>query len=215
MSLKKNSEIIIIGGGIAGSSLAYHLAKLNKTDVTLLERHQLTSGTTWHAAGLIMQLRSTHSLTEIAKYNVELYSTLESETGVATGFKQNGTLGVARTKDRMHETKTIASIAKSFNIQAEMISPSEAKNIYPALNKECIEGAIYIPKDGQTNPVDTTMSLIAGAKKLGVSVHENIEVIDLKQNSDLSFSVFTKDQVINCEKLILLQKLYLFKFIFI
>ena len=103
----------------------------------------------------------------------------------------------------MHETKTIASIAKSFNIQAEIISPSEAKNIYPTLNKECIEGAIYIPKDGQTNPVDTTMSLIAGAKKLGVSVHENIEVIDLKQNSDQSFSVFTKDQVINCEKLII------------
>lgn len=203
MLLKKNSEIIIIGGGIAGSSLAYHLAKLKKTDVTLLERHQLTSGTTWHAAGLIMQLRSTHSLTEISKYNVELYSTLESETGVATGFKQNGTLGVARTKDRMHETKTIASIAKSFNIEAEMISPSEAKNIYPTLNKECIEGAIYIPKDGQTNPVDTTMSLIAGAKKLGVSVHENIEVINLKQNSDQSFSVFTKDEVINCEKLII------------
>ena len=139
-----------------------------------------------------MQLRSTHSLTEIAKYNVELYSTLESETGVATGFKQNGTLGVARTKDRMHETKTIASIAKSFNIQAEMISPSEAKNIYPTLNKECIEGAIYIPKDGQTNPVDTTMSLIAGAKKLGVSVHENTEVIDVKKLPNNSFRVFTK-----------------------
>ena len=180
MQLKKTTEIVIIGGGIAGSSLAYHLAKLNKTDITLLERHQLTSGTTWHAAGLIMQLRSTHSLTEIAKYNVELYSTLESETGVATGFKQNGTLGVARTKDRMHETKSMATIAKSFDIETEIITPSEAKDLYPTLNKECIEGAIYIPKDGQTNPVDTTMSLITGAKKLGVSVHENIEVIDLK-----------------------------------
>jgi len=203
MQLKKTCEIVIIGGGIAGSSLAYHLAKLNKTDVTLLERHQLTSGTTWHAAGLIMQLRSTHSLTEIAKYNVELYSTLESETGVPTGFKQNGTLGVARTKDRMHETNIIASIAKSFNIEAEMISPSEAQNIYPKLNKECIEGAIYIPKDGQTNPVDTTMSLIAGAKKLGVTVHENTEVIDLKKNSNKSFTVITRNEKINCEKLVI------------
>ena len=203
MKLKKTTEIVIIGGGIAGSSLAYHLAKLNKTDITLLERHQLTSGTTWHAAGLIMQLRSTHSLTEIAKYNVELYSTLETETGVATGFKQNGTLGVARTKDRMHETKSMATIAKSFDIETEIITPSEAKDLYPTLNKECIEGAIYIPKDGQTNPVDTTMSLIAGAKKLGVSVHENIEVIDLKQNPDQSFTVFTKNEEINCEKLVI------------
>ncbi|PPR50817.1 MAG: 4-methylaminobutanoate oxidase (formaldehyde-forming), partial [Alphaproteobacteria bacterium MarineAlpha5_Bin5] len=203
MQLKKTCEIVIIGGGIAGSSLAYHLAKLNKTDVTLLERHQLTSGTTWHAAGLIMQLRSTHSLTEIAKYNVELYSTLESETGVPTGFKQNGTLGVARTKDRMHETNIIASIAKSFNIEAEMISPLEAQNIYPELNKECIEGAIYISKDGQTNPVDTTMSLIAGAKKLGVTVQENTEVIDLKKNSNKSFTVITRNEKINCEKLVI------------
>ncbi len=203
MQLKKTTEIVIIGGGIAGSSLAYHLAKLNKTEISLLERHQLTSGTTWHAAGLIMQLRSTHSLTEIAKYNVELYSTLESETGVATGFKQNGTLGVARTKDRMHETKSMATIAKSFDIETEIITPSEAKDLYPTLNKECIEGAIYIPKDGQTNPVDTTMSLIAGAKKLGVSVHENIEVVDLKQNPDQSFTVFTKNEEINCEKLVI------------
>ena len=143
MNSKKNCEIVIIGGGIAGSSLAYHLAKLKKTDTILLERHQLTSGTTWHAAGLIMQLRSTHTLTGLAKYNVELYSTLESETGISTGFKQNGTLGVARTKDRLHETKTIASIAKSFNIEAEIISPSDAKKIYPTLNEQCIEGAIY------------------------------------------------------------------------
>ena len=203
MNLKNKSEIVIIGGGIAGSSLAYHLAKLNKTEVTLLERHQLTSGTTWHAAGLIMQLRSTHTFTELAKYNVELYSTLESETGVSTGFKQNGTLGVARTKDRMHENHTIASIAKSFNIEAEIISSSEAQKIYPSLNKKCIEGAIYIPKDGQTNPVDTTMSLIAGAKQLGVSVHENIEVIDVKKLPNNSFSVFTKNGEIICEKLVI------------
>ena len=203
MNFKNKCEIVIIGGGIAGCSVAYHLAKLNKTDVTLLERHQLTSGTTWHAAGLIMQLRSTHTITELAKYNVELYSTLESETGIATGFKQNGTLGVARTKDRMHETKTIASIAKSFKIEAEIITPSQAKEIYPSLNKSLIEGAIYIPKDGQTNPVDTTMSLISGAKKLGVSVHENTEVIDVKIQPNKSFTVFTRDGEINCEKLVL------------
>ena len=144
-----------------------------------------------------MQLRSTHTLTDLAKYNVELYSALESETGISTGFKQNGTLGVARTKDRLHETKTIASIAKSFNIEAEIISPLEAKKIYPTLNEQCIEGAIYIPKDGQTNPVDTTMSLISGAKKLGVSVQENTEVIDVKKLPNNSFSVLTNNEDIN------------------
>ena len=104
-------EIVIVGGGVAGASAAYHLAALGKTDVALMERHQLTSGTTWHAAGLIMQLRSTHALTELARYNVELYSSLEAETGQATGFKQNGTLGVCRTADRLFETRKTASIA--------------------------------------------------------------------------------------------------------
>ena len=155
-------EIVIVGGGVAGASIAYHLAKLGKSDIALLERHQLTSGTTWHAAGLIMQLRSTHALTELAKYNVELYASLEAETGQATGFKQNGTLGVCRTADRLFETRKIASIAKNFGIEAHMITPSEAKAIYPAMNERIIEGAIFIPQDGQTNPVDTTMSLIAG-----------------------------------------------------
>ena len=108
-SLPKNAKAVIIGGGVAGCSCAYHLAKFGGKDVVLIERDQLTSGTTWHAEGLIMQLRSTHTLTEIAKYNVELYSTLELETGVPTGFKQNGTLGGARTKDRLHETKLISS----------------------------------------------------------------------------------------------------------
>ncbi|MER8441545.1 FAD-binding oxidoreductase, partial [Mesorhizobium sp. M1312] len=100
----RHHEVLIIGGGIAGMSVAFHLAKNGKKDVAVLERHTLTSGTTWHAAGLIMQTRGTHALTEIAKYNAELYSNLESETGQATGFKRNGTLGVARTKERLYET---------------------------------------------------------------------------------------------------------------
>ena len=112
MNLPTYSQIVICGGGIAGASVAYHLAKLGLRDITLLERHQLTSGTTWHAAGLIMQLRSTHALTELAKYNVELYSKLESETGQSPGFRQNGTLGVCRTSDRILEAQKTASIAK-------------------------------------------------------------------------------------------------------
>ena len=197
---KDQYEVVIIGGGIAGASAAYHLAKLGKTDIALLERHQLTSGTTWHAAGLIMQLRSTHAMTELAKYNVELYSTLEAETGRATGFKQNGTLGVCRTRDRLFETRKAASIAKSFGIEAHMLSPAEAQEIYPAMDPSVIEGAIYIPKDGQTNPVDTCMSLITGARQHGVSVFETTGVQTVERLPGGEYRVTTGVGEIRCQK---------------
>ncbi len=203
MSLPSHVQTLIVGGGVAGASAAYHLAKLGRNDTILLERNQLTSGTTWHAAGLIMQLRSTHALTELARYNVELYSSLEAETGQATGFKQNGTLGVCRTKDRLFETRRVASIAKSFDIEAHMISPAEAKALYPAIDESIIEGAIYIPKDGQTNPVDSTMSLIAGARQQGVKVFENTPVSKLQRLASGEYRVETGQGEVQCETLIL------------
>ena len=203
MHLPSHVQTLIVGGGIAGASAAYHLAKLGRTDVVLLERNQLTSGTTWHAAGLIMQLRSTHALTELARYNVELYANLEAETGQATGFKQNGTLGVCRTKDRLFETRRTASIAKSFDIEAHMISPAEAKALYPAIDESIIEGAIYIPKDGQTNPVDSTMSLIAGARQRGVKIVENCPVTKLERLASGEYRVESSQGVIQCETLVL------------
>ena len=203
MPLPTHVQTLIVGGGIAGASAAYHLAKLGRTDTLLVERNQLTSGTTWHAAGLIMQLRSTHALTELARYNVELYASLEAETGQATGFKQNGTLGVCRTKDRLLETKRIASIAKSFGIEAHIITPAEAKDIYPAIDESVIEGAIYIPKDGQTNPVDTTMSLIAGARQNGIKVIENCPVGKLERLASGEYRVETSQGTVHCETLVL------------
>lgn len=196
-------EVLVIGGGIAGTSVAYHLAKNGKRDIAVLERNTLTSGTTWHAAGLIMQTRGTHSLTEIAKYNAELYSTLEAETGQATGFKRNGTLGVARTRERLHETSRSASVAKTFGLEAHMISPFEAKKLYPALNASIIEGAVFIPGDGQTNPVDTCMALAAGAKQNGVKILENCEVTDLWRVADGCYQVRTNEGVIEAEVLVL------------
>ncbi|MGY2933057.1 glycine cleavage system aminomethyltransferase T/glycine/D-amino acid oxidase-like deaminating enzyme [Bradyrhizobium sp. GM6.1] len=196
-------QVVIIGGGIAGASLAYHLTKLGKTDVLILERHALTSGTTWHAAGLIMQTRGTHALTELAKYNAELYVALEAETGQATGFKQNGTLGVARTKDRLYETARNASVAKSFGLEAHMISPSEAKKLYPEINEALIEGAVFIPHDGQTNPIDTCMSLAAGAKQKGAKIFDNTEVTDLWRTPGRAYQVRTNRGVVEAEVLVL------------
>ena len=203
LNLPGHSQIIICGGGIAGASVAYHLAKLGCKDIVLLERHQITSGTTWHAAGLIMQLRSTHSMTGLAKYNVELYASLESDTGVAPGFKQNGTLGVCRSAERLYETRKGAAIAKSFAIDAHIISPSEAREIYPAIDARNIEGAVYIPADGQTNPVDTTRALIAGAKQRGVKVIENCKVEQLTQRAGGEYQLDTGIGRIVCEKLVL------------
>ncbi len=197
------ARIVIVGGGISGSSLAYHLTKLGCKDLVLLERGKLTCGTTWHAAGLIMQLRGSHAMTELARYNVELYASLEAETGQATGFKQNGTLGVCRTKDRLHESKRTATIAKSFGIEAHLIGPSEAKALYPAIDHGLLEGAIYIPKDGQTNPVDTTLSLVAGAKMCGAQVFEDTPVLRLEQRSSRAYRLETGRGAIECEILVL------------
>ena len=196
-------QIAIVGGGVVGSSIAYHLGKLGMDDVVVLERNNLTSGTTWHAAGLIMQTRMTHTMTAFAKYNAELYSTLEAETGQATGFKSNGTLGVARTKARLHEAKRQASVAKSFGLETHILGPHEAKDLYPAMDDSVIEGAVYIPNDGQTNPVDSTMSLIAGAKQCGVRVFENTPVEKIRLLDNDQYSLQTTKGEIECEKLVL------------
>ncbi len=203
MNPPSHARVVICGGGIAGASVAYHLPKFGINDAVLLERHQLTSGTTWHAAGLIMQLRSTHQLTELARYNVELYAGLEKETGIATGFKQNGTLGICRTKDRLFESQKLASQAKCFDIEAYVISPTEAKGLYPPLDTTHLEGAIFIPKDGQTNPVDTTMSLIAGARHKGIKIIEHIEVLCLEVLPSREYLVHTQHGSVQCEVLLL------------
>lgn len=198
-----HAQVVIVGGGIVGCSIAYHLVQLGVTDVILLERGRLTCGTTWHAAGLIMQLRLSHTGTEFARYAAELYGRLEAETGQATGFKQNGTLGVCRSAERLHETRRAASIARSAGIEAHLLSPAEARELYPEMDYRLIQGAIYIPKDGQTNPVDSTMALAAGARKGGVRIREGMPVVRVEAGPEGGYRVHTPGGVTSCEQMVL------------
>lgn len=167
MTLPTKARAVIIGGGVAGCSVAYHLAKQGWTDVVLLERKQLTSGTTWHAAGLIAQLRATKNMTRLAKYSQELYGELEAETGVATGFKRVGSITVALTEERKEEIYRQASMARAFGVEVEEISPNEVKAKYEHLNIDDVKGAVYLPLDGQGDPANIALAMAKGARQMG------------------------------------------------
>ena len=179
-----NAQILIVGGGIAGCSTAYHLAKLGLTDVLVLEQGKLTSGTTWHAAGLIGQMRPNRNMTRMSKYGIELYATLEQETGLATGWKQCGSVNVAKTPERMQVLRKQASLARSFGVEVHLISPKEALDLYPVMRTDDLQGAIWIPGDGKANPADLCMSLAKGARNRGVKFVEGAEVVAVLTEQD-------------------------------
>jgi 4-methylaminobutanoate oxidase (formaldehyde-forming) len=170
--LPTQAQAVIIGGGVIGCSVAYHLARVGWRDVVLLERRQLTSGTTWHAAGLIGQLRASQSLTRLAKYSAELYLRLEAETGQPTGYKQNGSISLARNAERLIELKRAADMGRSCGLEVEVITPREALAHYPLNDIHDNEGAIFIPADGQANPIDITQALAKGARTAGARIVE-------------------------------------------
>jgi glycine cleavage system T protein len=174
--IPSKARAVIIGGGVSGCSVAYHLAKLGWTDVVLLERKQLTSGTTWHAAGLIGQLRASQNMTRLAKYSADLYVKLEAETGIGTGMKQNGSMTVALTEERKQEIYRQASLARAFNIDVREISPEETKAMYPHLNVGDIKAAVHLPLDGQCDPANIAMALAKGARQNGATVIEGVKV---------------------------------------
>ncbi len=171
-----HARAVIIGGGIAGCSVAYHLAQAGWRDVVLLERRRLTSGTTWHAAGLIGQLRGNANMTRLAKYSADLYTRLEAETGVATGFRQVGSISVALTPDRHHELLRSATTARIFDVAVEEISAAEVKAMYPHLNTQGVVGAVHLPLDGQADPANIAMALAKGARAMGAPVLEGVKV---------------------------------------
>jgi 4-methylaminobutanoate oxidase (formaldehyde-forming) len=176
MTLPAKARAVIIGGGISGCSLAYHLAKLGWKDVVLLERKQLTCGTTWHAAGLIGQLRGSQNMTRLAKYSADLYVKLAAETGVATGMRQVGSISVALTKDRHEELLRQATLARAFDVDVQEISPAEVKRMYPHIEVGDVVGAVHLPLDGQCDPANIAMALAKGARMRGAAIHEGVKV---------------------------------------
>ena len=170
------ARIVVIGGGIMGCSVAYHLSSFGETDVVLLEQGRLTSGTTWHAAGLVGQLRNHESMTRLIRYSTDLYSRLEAETGLSTGWKQCGSLAVARSPDRMVQLKRTAAVAQAFGVTCDVISPSEAGELYPIMATADLKGAVWLPGDGKANPADLTLALAKGARNRGVKVCEGTRV---------------------------------------
>ena len=163
----QSSRVVVIGGGVAGCSVAYHLAKSGWKDVTLLERDQLTSGSTWHAAGLIGQLGASASITKLRKYSLDLYKKLEKITEQSTGLKQNGSVTVATNKDRMEELLRQATTAQLFGVEVEVLEKNKIKDYYPIINDEDLVGAVRMPHDGQANPVDVTQVLAKAARMEG------------------------------------------------
>ena len=198
-TIPSQARVVIIGGGIVGCSVAYHLTKLGWSDVVLLERKQLSSGTTWHAAGLVGQLRATYNLTQLACYGAELYGKLEAETGQATGFSRRGSLAVARTEARMIEFQRQASMAKTFGVDVEVISIEAAAAKWPLMRTDDLVGAIWVPGDGQTNPTDTTVAIAKGARQGGAKVIENVKVTAIHTKDGAVTGVTTDQGPIACE----------------
>ena len=207
MSLPPSSaRVVIIGGGVIGCSVAYHLTKLGWKDVVLLERKQLTSGTTWHAAGLIAQLRATQNMTRLAKYSQELYGGLEDETGVATGFKRVGSITVALTEARKEEILRQASMARAFGVEVEAISPTEVLEKYPHLNIGDVTQGVYLPLDGQGDPANIALALAKGARQRGAQVLERTKATgvarDGRRITGVHWQQGEETGTINCEHVV-------------
>ncbi|TVQ52831.1 MAG: FAD-dependent oxidoreductase [Rhodobacteraceae bacterium] len=208
-ALPSQARAVIIGGGVVGCSVAYHLTKLGWRDVVLLERKRLTCGTTWHAAGLIGQLRATANMTRLAKYSADLYTALENETGVATGFRQVGSISAALTGERLEELRRGASMARAFGVPVEELSPADIKARYPHLETGDVTGGVWLPTDGQADPANIALALAKGARMRGATVVEGVKVSAvLKQGDrvtgvawrgeDGSEGTIAAEHVINC-----------------
>ncbi len=200
--LPSSARVVVIGGGIVGCSTAYHLAHMG-VEVLLIERRKLTSGTTFHAAGLVGQLRSNANITELLVYSVDLYRRLEEETGQATGWKMNGGLRLACSEARWTEVRRQATTARSFGLEMHLLSPREAQEIWPLMQVDDVVGAAFLPTDGQANPSDITMALARGARRKGARIVEDVKVTGLAIEAGVIRGVETTAGPVACEKVVL------------
>ncbi len=201
--LPDRAQVVIVGGGIVGCSIAYHLTRRGLTDVVILEQGQLTSGTTWHAAGLVSQLKSSHSLTRLATYSARLFEDLEAETGQATGYRTPGSISVASDAERWEELLRGMSMARTVGVEIERIELDRAVELCPLLRIDDLVGALYLPRDGVTSPVDTTMALAKGAKSRGARVIEGVAVTGLEISAERVTGVATERGPIEAETVVL------------
>ncbi len=197
--LPTSAQYVIVGGGIVGCSVAYHLTKMGHRDVVLLEQGQLSCGTTWHAAGLVGQLRSQPAMTNLIRYSTELYSQLEAETGLATGWMECGSVTVARTDDRMTMLLRTAAAARAQGVDVQVITPQEAQEKWPVMQVDDVKGGLWMPGDGKANPTDLTQSLAKGARMCGAKVIEGIKVTDILTENGTASGVVTDHGTIKAE----------------
>lgn len=200
--IPSHADVVVIGGGIIGCSTAYHLAKNHKLNVVLLEQNKLTSGSTWHAAGLVGQLRSSASITQVLKYSVDLYKKLDAETGLETGWKMTGCLRLATTPDRWTEYRRLATTAQSFGMEMHLLSPAEVKKMWPLMNVDDLLGASFLPSDGQASPSDITQSLAKGARMHGAKLLEGVGVTGFEISQGRVTAVKTTQGIIKTEKVV-------------
>jgi glycine cleavage system aminomethyltransferase T/glycine/D-amino acid oxidase-like deaminating enzyme len=201
--LPRKARVVVIGGGVIGCSIAYHLTKIGWDDVVLLERKQLTSGTTWHAAGLVGQLRPSINMTKLAKYTGELYRGLEAETGQATGYRQVGSISMATNAERFEELKRSASMAKVFDLPVHVVTPQEIKDLAGIVNVDDVVGGIHIPSDGYANAVDITMALAKGARSGGARIFENTKVTRIRHDGTRATGVETVEGPIDADVVVI------------
>ena len=202
-ALPERAQAVVVGGGIVGCSAAYHLTRRGITDVLLLEQNTLTGGATWHAAGLVSKLKSGHTLTRLAAYTADLYEKLEEETGQATGYRNTGSITVASDFERWEEIRRGMSMAKTAGIHMEVISPDQAKEMWPLMRTDDLVGVAHLPEDGQTSPVDTTRALAQGARQWGAVIREGVAVERVRVRNERAVGVETEQGFVEAETVVL------------